>query len=541
MRFDSLTYSPLETRQFLRERFRRYLPELEHSRELRRSRLAQTDEAVLSLLLELRIDFENDASGARSKYQAACAGNADVPSFQDLEAAGWYRLVWGRLFTDLDALHALRRAQPNLRSALEPVLSARRARRFVTGPLAATDASLAGTIAQMEADPASIVHIPCPTPSWVIARLWDRAPDPSDPAERVRFWVDRCDLLPKEYFAPSSAWDSASADMFVQTALRIVEEQSNLLAWPAYRERLIQRAALNSGSPASAYETHIRPIPETLVDRYLWLQDPIPAHSTEHLDTHRDIFLVVNFLLREVADVDRAAAPHPVAEKILKQAADRPELLDFITLRIRHSEPLVLADILMNAESSALGCLLVARWTSSGRAWDRQLAEQDDRVARTTAFADAISIVVHFVSVGAGSPDELASLLSALHAEKRRRESATAQPQVDDYTMSIAHGEVARLPPTLLAAIARACIRKAQDGLASQYFVAALEVVATGMLVDSTDPEPLLSRDLPTHRRLSEGTKRSKTARFRSSWGAPLTPTRAYSAGCLRRGPLNAT
>ncbi len=144
------------------------------------------------------------------------------------------------------------------------------------------DTSLAGTIAQMAADPKSIVHIPCPTPSWVIARLWDRAPAPSDPVERVRFWVDRCDLLRDEYFAPSSAWDSASADTFVQTALRVIEEHSNLLSWNAYRDRLIQRAALHSGQPPSAYETHVPPVPETLVDRYLWLDDPVPSQNREH-------------------------------------------------------------------------------------------------------------------------------------------------------------------------------------------------------------------------------------------------------------------
>ncbi len=59
--------------------------------------------------------------------------------------------------------------------------------------------------------------------------------------------------------------------------------------------------------------------------------------------------------------------------------------------------------------------------------------------------------------------------------------------------MSIAYAEVARLPHPPLAAIAGACIRNSQEGLASQYFVAALEVIATGMLVGTTNPEPLLS------------------------------------------------
>jgi hypothetical protein len=493
VRFSSLKHVPLETRRQLRDRLARNLPLSERVGGRPRKRCALNDESVLGLLTDLNVEFDNDEGTARAVCNALRAQTPAAPDFDDLADAGWFRVVWGRVRGSLDSNQLVRRASDVARTTLEPVLATQRTRRFLVGPAASADPSLASTIAEMQTSPESVYHLECPSPQWVMARLWERAPATASSVARLRFWVDRCDLLPDEYFSPSSAWDRASTDTFIAAALQVLKEHSSFLNWEAFRRHLVARAARESGQPPAAHEKYLRAVPATLVDRFRWLEEPIPGNFREHLDTHGDMWQLVNFLLCEVETAEMSAAPHPIARELMELGAVYPELLDFVTLRIR-DRPILLADVLMDPRSCGLGCMLIAEWRSGGGAWDRQLVERDNHATRLVAFADAMAVMMHFVRDASVPPAELASLLSWLHEKAQRRPFRSREPDVDEQMLSIVRSELDHVSPDVLRATAEACIVVgAQGGLASSSFAVALELIAIGTLIETIRADPLVS------------------------------------------------
>ncbi|WP_143274195.1 hypothetical protein [Bradyrhizobium canariense] len=92
-----MKYAPAETRRILRDRMVRFLP-VSNTPALRpSSEDLIPDEQLLNLLLNLNITFESDADQARAKYDAVRSKNSDQPSFDQLIADGWFRIVWGRI------------------------------------------------------------------------------------------------------------------------------------------------------------------------------------------------------------------------------------------------------------------------------------------------------------------------------------------------------------------------------------------------------------------------------------------------------------
>ena len=75
----------------------------------------------------------------------------------------------------------------------------------------------------------------------------------------------------------------------------------------------------------SDLSNYLPTIPDTLVDRLLWLENNhIQRPVMEILRANNDIFGVVGLLLTDIESVDHSPAPHPRAAKLLALAAERP-------------------------------------------------------------------------------------------------------------------------------------------------------------------------------------------------------------------------
>jgi hypothetical protein len=490
-RFQSLAYSPPEARRILRARFRRNLPTERLSAVQSRPNSVLTDESILRLLLDLNIEFDSELQRAQRSYATLLLTHPDAPSFDNLAPGGWIAVVWGRVQAGF--VTDLRHASAGTTAAVRALLAVRDERRVSVGASGRADASLATTIAELEASSRDIAYLVCPSPAWVVARLWERAPASLALTARLRFWLDRCELLPDCYFAPSKVWDGRAADEFRNGAFHVLQSEGGLLGWEEFRQRAIARATLQTGRSESEVRAQLGELPSTLVDRYLWTNRRGWEHVNDHHDTCGELWRLVNFLLRDIENADQSAAPHPVARELFQLAVERPALLDFLALSILE-QPVLLADMLLEPRVSALACLLVARWPSASGAWDRELTARDDRSARQTAFADAMAAVAHFAAAGSLAPNEIASLLTWLQAQAYAGPYASQEPLVDEQMFAVVHSDLASLSDEVLSAIVAACLSaRPQAHVGTPHFDAALDVASLCNLAESIDPGELVT------------------------------------------------
>lgn len=116
-RFSSLRLAAAETRRILRDRFARYLPVMHQLAAPRAGNLIP-DELLLDLLLNLDIMCGSDVDRARATYDAVLPPEGDEPSFDAVIAAGWLRVVWGRIATPFEIDQRTRAAPEGALTAL---------------------------------------------------------------------------------------------------------------------------------------------------------------------------------------------------------------------------------------------------------------------------------------------------------------------------------------------------------------------------------------------------------------------------------------
>ena len=415
----ALKYAPAETRRLLRDRFARYLPS-HHSTSIHPAKnVTLSDESLLHLLLNLSIDFESDLARARASYKAALPPNSSTPSLDDLVTAGWIRVVWGRISTPFDVAQAALSEPATTTTAFASLLSKRHEIAYRVDDPARTRADLASVITAIDQGKPAPRDIVCQTPEWVAARLWDRPlTDNTDSSAALRVWVDRWNLLGCPSLVTGHAWKEAPASAFREAALNVLGSDPGLVDWNEMRVGIFTRRALASNQSPSVMEGSVPPVPATLVDRAIWLDDPgVERALMGTLEACGDIFGLVRLLLEEVQAEDNAPAPHKIASSLFALMIERPELLFRVLISVRWS-PELLADLLLYPPTSVLACLLIGQWRSPSGAWDRELSTRDDRTTKAIAFADAVSVMGHFLELGSVHPEEVASL-HGLDSQKR--------------------------------------------------------------------------------------------------------------------------
>lgn len=244
-RFPSLTYVPAVTRGVLRDRLARFLP-LQHDVPAPSpSPSAISDEALLALMLHLRIEVGHDLEWARAAYEGARVPGSAEPTFDELIASGWVRVVWGRVSIPFEMVQAARRAPPGSRDALTTLLSTRfgAAFRIDDGlPDFPELESVAPAITRGEVRPDTVRSA---DPKWVAARLWERSTDgPTEGIDGLRLWVDRWRELGRPPLVPSEVWTEDEAEAFCEAAFTKLESEPSLRdGWEKLRRVIVAQFA----------------------------------------------------------------------------------------------------------------------------------------------------------------------------------------------------------------------------------------------------------------------------------------------------------
>jgi tetratricopeptide (TPR) repeat protein len=489
-RFSSLKHIPAETRRLLRDRFRRYLPSPPNASIRAVKSVTLADESLLYLLLNLSIDYESDFERVRVTYERALPPNSSELSLDSLVEAGWVRVVWGRISTPLD----IARTAPGETMPVFGSLMAKRHNQVYRATDAArTSADLATVVTAIDQGTLAPRDIGCQTPEWVAARLWDRRPsDSADVSMVLQVWVDRWEQLGNPWFIPNRVWSQTGADAFRDAALDVIRTEPTFPDWGKVRTRFVNQIALTAQRPASEAETFLPAVPHTVLDRAVWLNSrKLQRSMFWALEACGDVLGLIRLLLADVEAEDQASAPHNVASRLIGLALERPEILYMVLLRSEQSSVL-LADLLLYPATSALACLLIAQWQSPGSAWDRELSTRDDKTTKAIAFADAVSVMGHFLEQGTLHPSEAAALLDWMHK--------TARPGfIDDLgnsesMLTILRSELAgQSRETLRTMVTALTPSMPQSGLGTATFAAALDIVDAGKLGDDLDPIPLIS------------------------------------------------
>lgn len=490
-RFSSLEYAPIETRRLLRERLQRQLGREPGFQAPEPDRPALDDEAMLRLLQNLNIGFGNEWARVLRTYQAALSSDVSEPSIEDRLAAGWGRVVWGRIKAPLNLSLAIRRAGAKV-GAIARVLE----ECFVEDCRLVPHASLEGELLliaeRVERGEMALRHLSCRSPTWVAARLWDRTQQPADNIRALRIWVDRWKVLSTPELAPSKAWDSLTADRFRRAALQVLETEPALEDWEETHARFIRELAVEQGREQQDVSDFIPDPPQTLVDRALWLEDNrVEMRAQESLDVCSDLLGLVGLLLEDVEAQPFSGAPHPIAARLFELACSRPDVFFQLILLVRW-RPRLLADLLLHPPTSALACLIIGRWRPGASAFDPELVRHSDGHGNAAAFEDAVSILAWWLEKGSVAPAEVAALLVWLHR-------SAGNGFIDDLA------EQERLRMVLRNALLLLCTDTLQamfDTLAEKCgtlkrvgarFAAALELVAVGDLTNRISPAPLVN------------------------------------------------
>ncbi|WP_176060978.1 hypothetical protein [Paraburkholderia sp. BCC1876] len=490
-RFESLKRVPAETRRVLRERFSRNLSVYRNGRVQPQPEEIFDDEIVLQLFEHLRIVGNNSVLATRSVYDAAQRENPSEPDWDTLISDSWAVEVLGRLYVPREIRLRVNKDTTGSMTALGTLLKSWYDDKYewtdTDGPSAVIE--LANSVVSGARRPTDIA---CHSPEWVAARLWDRSfMHAVEPVARVIAWLDAWNMLGSPDFILTKVWLQAASDAFEKDAFIVLEKTTKFPSWNECRERAVKQISHAAGRAPSEYGNFVPAVPRTLVARALWLTSNLLEHARyDALDAFGMASGLLRILLNEVDAADHSAAPHPIAQRILKLAAAHPDVLSTLLFRAEQHPELVV-EMLLVPETSALACLLVFQWRIQQSSWDRALVKRDNEAARDEAFSDSVSIVGEYLKDGRLSPDEVASLLSEMHAQAK---PGNVEELVGSESMLVAlRAELNGQSRALLTSMFDSLVRP-DTGLkfGNSSFAAALDILDLGQLSDDVSPDALL-------------------------------------------------
>jgi hypothetical protein len=170
-RFASLRFVAAETRRILRDRFRRYLPVMHQAQNAPDGGNLISDEQWLDLLLNLEIASGSDIDHARAAYDAALPAAGGEPTFDQVIAAGWLRVVWGRITAPFEIDQRARAAPGGNLTALAALLKDRFKEKYTFRKAVRDSAELGSLVAEIERGDKAPDSVHSRSPNWVAARL----------------------------------------------------------------------------------------------------------------------------------------------------------------------------------------------------------------------------------------------------------------------------------------------------------------------------------------------------------------------------------
>ena len=492
-RFSSFEHVPSETRRILRDRFASKLRVVSQPRFIHPDLEVTPDELVLRLLTDLKISSNAEWSSAEAAYIGAQPIASDPPDLQAVADLGWLRRIWGRAEIGRDLRMAVRQAPAGVMDALKLLLSDLHERRYETGAGVRAAPELRNLVEVIEAAPNNSREILARTPEWVAARLWEKTlAQEATPDSALRRWVDLWRLLDFPSIVPGAAWGAPDAKTFREAAFRVLTTEPSFGGWAETRDLYVGQAALAHNVTTAIAESRFPQLPDTLVDRALWLQSQaIEARAYDSLAICGDLFGLVRLLLADVDAEEHSSAPHATAAQIVDLAIDRAELFIYLLFRVQAC-PRLLADLVLHPPSSGLACLLIAQWRSPTGAWDRGLVECDHQDGQAEAFADAVSILGEHLRKGQANAGEAAALLSWLHG--RAGPGFIDDVGSADSLVATLRREIAKCAnPTVLAMVQSLDGLGLHSGVGASEFAAVLDLSDLGGIEDEVDANAVVT------------------------------------------------
>ena len=491
-RFSSLSTVPSETRRLLRQRFSRSIPSAPTIPPEPIGVENVHDELMLQLLMGLTIEHGATLDRARSIYSDAQSLHPTEPSFNELVDQGWIHVIWGRVSIPYELAEKARTNPSQQMDSYETLVERRFSTFYIWQPTILQNAKLAPLVEQLDPDQQLLSQLTCDSPSWVAARLWDRAPpDPSDPSTELRWWVDRWKLLRSPLVEPDKTWNAQIATAFRDSVFSVLETEAGISDFQNFRNEIIRRAAIGTGRTLAAMEEYIPDTPTTLVGRALWLHEPMVEPLIEERYQQLEDFAHLILLLEaDINNTEYSAAPHPTFLRLVELAVHRAPIL-FILLFHAQRNPFLVVELLMYPPTSALACVLIAEWQAPSSAWDRELIDRENRVNKLLAFSDAVSVLNHYLSeqkIPAGEVADLFRWLQHMVQIASEEQHADRQSMLENLKR-----ELVRQSRPVLRDVVNALVNKNEIiPFSDSAFRSVLDLVAIGRLSEEVDPKPLV-------------------------------------------------
>lgn len=417
-RFSSFKYVPAETRQILRDRFSSKLHVPRYNRLIAQDLEVLKDKHALELLTNIKVFSDAEFTSAESSYLEANPGASEPADIQTLIEQGWLRLIWGRVKISRELRMAMYKVPAGDMNALNVLLSNIYHYKYKIDNETSLSSELTKLAESLEHSHAELYHINCRTPIWVSSRLWENILEQEAiPDIALRRWMDLWEMLQCPTFSPTSVWSSKDANIFKESALRVISENSGLDNWINIIEIYGKQNKLIKNIDKNYYSYDLSPPPDNLVSKVLWVQSrSMENNYYESLVIGGEIFGLMKLLLADAIALDNSSAPNVIVTQIVDLAIDLPELLIALLLEVNRN-PMLLADLVIYPPSSGLACLLIAQWKSNTGAWDRGIVEHDNKVGLLDSFADATSIFSGHIIAGKSNISEAAELFVWLHSQ----------------------------------------------------------------------------------------------------------------------------
>ena len=492
VRFSSLQTVPSETRRLLRQRFSRYIP-TPHTIPPEPVGVDNVhDELMLQLLMGLTIEHAATLDRARSIYSDAQSLHPTEPSFNELVDQGWIHVIWGRVSIPYELAEKARTNPSQQMDSYGTLVERRFSTSYIWQPAILQDATLGPLVEQMHPDQQPLSQFTCDSPSWVAARLWDRASSvPSDSSDGLRWWVDRWKLLGSPLVEPDKTWIAELASAFRDSVFSALETEASISDFNSFRKDIVRRAAMGTGHTVASMEKDIPDTPTTLVGRALWLRKPMVQHLTdERYQQLEDFAHLILLLEADINNAEYSAAPHPTFLRLVELAADRAPVLQILLFHAQRN-PFLVVELLLYPPTSAIACTLIAEWQAPSSAWDRELIDRENRANKLLAFSDAVSVLNHYLKEQEILPGEVADLYRWLqHMVQIASDEQHADRQSMLENLKV---ELVRQSQPVLRDVVNALVNPNDVVLlGDSAFHSLLDLVAMGRLSEEVDPKPLV-------------------------------------------------
>jgi hypothetical protein len=158
------------------------------------------------------------------------------------------------------------------------------------------------------------------------------------------------------------------------------------------------------------------------------------------------LLLLADLLLDQAATDDDSKAPHPLVERFIELAQERPALM--LTLECGcQRDPRLIADLLLSSETAPWAAILVASSENHGGfASDRDLLDEAALEARLESFRDAMAVIGFRLHRGMDLFRDIGSLLGWLHERTVHRHWNTGASTFDPRFLASFWSELSSVP-----------------------------------------------------------------------------------------------